>query len=74
MNRMPEARAELAIAQRNAKVVAPEDLAVAFAAVGDRETALTWLRRWRSDSEYAATELANDPRFAGLRRVAKSGA
>lgn len=77
MNRMPEARAELAIAQRNAKVVPPQDLAAAFAAVGDRETALAWLRRWQhSDSEYAATELANDPRFAGLRRVAiaKSGA
>jgi hypothetical protein len=49
--------------------VAPQDLAAAFEAVGERETALTWLKRWRSNSYYA-TELANDPRFAGLRHSA----
>jgi DNA-binding winged helix-turn-helix (wHTH) protein/tetratricopeptide (TPR) repeat protein len=73
-NRMTQARAELAVAQRNAKDVAPQDLAAAFAAVGDRGTALTWLRRWRDDSDYAATAIANDPRFAELRRIGKSGA
>ncbi|HEY1868832.1 MAG TPA: winged helix-turn-helix domain-containing protein [Candidatus Cybelea sp.] len=73
-NRMAEARAQLAIAQRSAKEVPPEDLAVAFEAVGDRETALTWLRRSRLDDDYAAAYIANDPRFAGLRKISKSGA
>lgn len=73
-NRMGEARAQLAIAQLHAKEVAPQDLAVAFAAVGDRETALTWLRRSRLDDDYAAAYIAHDPRFAGLRKIAKSGA
>ena len=73
-NRMAEARAELAIAQRNAKYVAPQDLAVAFEAVGDRETALTWLRRSRLDDDYAAAYIAHDPRFAGFRKIVKSGA
>jgi tetratricopeptide (TPR) repeat protein len=73
-NRMAEARAQLAIAEHHAKEVAPQDLAVAFAAVGDRETALTWLRRSRLDDDYAAAYIAHDPRFAGLRKIAKSGA
>jgi DNA-binding winged helix-turn-helix (wHTH) protein/tetratricopeptide (TPR) repeat protein len=73
-NRMAEARAELAIAQRDAKEVAPQDLAAAFEAVGDRETALTWLRRSRLDNDYAAAYIAHDPRFAGLRKIVKSGA
>jgi DNA-binding winged helix-turn-helix (wHTH) protein/Flp pilus assembly protein TadD len=73
-NQMERARAELAIAQRHAKEVAPGDLAVAFAATGDRETAMTWLRRWRNDNDYAATEIANDPRFVRLRKIARSGA
>jgi DNA-binding winged helix-turn-helix (wHTH) protein/Tfp pilus assembly protein PilF len=68
------ARVELAIAQEHPKDVAPEDLVVAYEAVGDRGAALAWLRRWRSDSDYAATEIANDPRLAGFRRIAKSGA
>ena len=73
-NQLARARAELAIAREHASQVAPEDLAVAFEAVGDREAALTWLRRWRSNSDYAATKIANDPRFAGFRRMVKSGA
>ncbi|HMF29713.1 MAG TPA: hypothetical protein VKE42_13120, partial [Candidatus Cybelea sp.] len=73
-NRMAEARAQLAIAQRNAKEVAPEDLAIAFESVGDRETALAWLRRSRADDELGAAYIANDPRFAGLRKIFKSGA
>ncbi|HVN70057.1 MAG TPA: winged helix-turn-helix domain-containing protein [Candidatus Binatia bacterium] len=69
-NRMDRARSELAIARAHSKDVAPQDLAVAYEAVGQREAALTWLRRWTSDSHYAATEIANDPRFAALRRSA----
>jgi DNA-binding winged helix-turn-helix (wHTH) protein/Flp pilus assembly protein TadD len=73
-NQMAHARAELTVAERNAREVAPQDLAAAFASVGDRGDALTWLRRWRNENEYAATEIANDPRFTQLRRTAKSGA
>ena len=68
-NQMTQARAELTIARAHARDVAPQDLAVAFEAVGERGAALTWLRRWRSDSYYA-TELANDPRFTAFRRSA----
>ncbi len=73
-NRMAEARAQLAIAESHAKEVAPQDLAVAFEAVGDRERALTWLRRSRVNDDYAAAYIAHDPRFTGLRKIAKSGA
>lgn len=73
-NQMVAARTELALAQAHAKDVAPGDLAIAFEAVGNRGAALTWLRRWRTDSGYAATEIANDPRFIEFRRLAKSGA
>ncbi len=73
-NQMDRARVELALARAQANDVEPEDLAVAYEAVGDRGAALAWLRRWRSDSDYAATEIANDPRFAAFRRIAKSGA
>ena len=65
---MGRARAELTIARAHAADVAPEDLAVAYAAVGDRGAALVWLRR--SQTGFAAAEMANDPRFAGLRRAA----
>jgi DNA-binding winged helix-turn-helix (wHTH) protein/tetratricopeptide (TPR) repeat protein len=67
-NRTAEARAELAFAQNHAQDVAPEDLALAFEAVGRRGAALDLLRR--SHSEYVAAEMANDPRFAPLRRAA----
>ena len=67
-------RTELAIAQSQSNRVDPEDLAAALAALGDRHGALSWLRRWRSDSDYAATEIANDPRFADLRDSGKQGA
>lgn len=67
-NQMGRARAELTIARAHAADVAPEDLAVAYAAVGDRGAALVWLRR--SQTGFAAAEMANDPRFAGLRRAA----
>ncbi len=73
-NEMARARAELAAAERDARDVAPQDLAAAFASVGDRGEALAWLRRWRNENQYAATEIANDPRFEQLRRTAKSGA
>ncbi|MBV8531784.1 MAG: tetratricopeptide repeat protein, partial [Candidatus Eremiobacteraeota bacterium] len=69
-NQMAQARAELTIAQAHHGEVSPDDLAVAFDAIGKHETAMSWLRRWRRDSHYggyAATEIANDPRFAGLR-------
>ncbi|HVR47617.1 MAG TPA: winged helix-turn-helix domain-containing protein [Candidatus Binatia bacterium] len=66
-NRLAEARAELAYAQSHPHEVAPEDLALAFAAVGRRGAALDLLRR--AHSEYVAAEMANDPRFAPLRRA-----
>ncbi len=70
-DQMPRARAALAIAAARPADVAPQDLAAAFEAVGEREAALTWLKRWRTNSYYA-TELANDPRFAALRHSAGS--
>jgi DNA-binding winged helix-turn-helix (wHTH) protein/Tfp pilus assembly protein PilF len=66
-NRLAAARAEVAIAQAHAKEVAPDDLAVALAAIGERGMALSWLRR--SPSDYVRAELATDPRFAVLRGV-----
>jgi DNA-binding winged helix-turn-helix (wHTH) protein/tetratricopeptide (TPR) repeat protein len=66
-NQMARARAELTIAQAHAKDVSPEDLAAAFEAVGKHGAALTWMRKAQSDGYYA-TEIANDPRFAELRR------
>lgn len=71
---MGAARAELALARAHAKEVGPGDLAVAYEAIGDHGAAMAWLRRWRADSDYAATEIANDPRFAEFRRVSNSGA
>jgi DNA-binding winged helix-turn-helix (wHTH) protein/Tfp pilus assembly protein PilF len=73
-NQMTAARAELAVAEADANDVAPGDLAVAYEAIGNHGAALTWLRRWRTDSDYAATEIANDPRFIEFRRISKSGA
>jgi DNA-binding winged helix-turn-helix (wHTH) protein len=67
-NHLAEARAAITLAQAHPKDIMPEDLALAFAAVGERQTALSWLRR--SKSGYAATEIANDPRFAELRHAA----
>jgi DNA-binding winged helix-turn-helix (wHTH) protein/Flp pilus assembly protein TadD len=67
-NRLADARAAITLAQAHVKDIMPEDLALAFAAVGQRQAALSWLRR--SKTEYAATEIANDPRFAELRHVA----
>ncbi len=66
-NRLAEARAEIAFAQSHKSDVAPEDLALAFAAVGRRGAAIDLLRRSRS--EYVAAEMANDPRFAPLRNA-----
>ena len=66
-NRLAEARAEIAFAQSHPSDVAPEDLALAFAAVGRRGAAIDLLRRSRS--EYVAAEMANDPRFAPLRNA-----
>lgn len=70
-NHLEQARAEIGVAQAHPDDVAPEDLALAFAAVGERDAALSWLRR--SKGSYAAAEMANDPRFALLRRVAGAG-
>jgi DNA-binding winged helix-turn-helix (wHTH) protein/Flp pilus assembly protein TadD len=67
-NEMTRARAELTVARAHAGDVAPQDLAAAYEAVGQRGAALAWLHRWQSGSEYSEAELANDPRFAGLRR------
>ncbi|HYL27882.1 MAG TPA: winged helix-turn-helix domain-containing protein [Candidatus Nitrosotalea sp.] len=72
-NEIGLARAELAIARQRSKEVAAEDMAVAYDALGDHETALTWLRRARAQGDYTATEIANDPRFNALRRTAING-
>jgi DNA-binding winged helix-turn-helix (wHTH) protein/Flp pilus assembly protein TadD len=71
---MDRARAQLAIAQAHTSDVAPQDLALALAAVGQRGAALTWLHRWRTGNYHAATKLANDPRFAGLRAAERERA
>jgi tetratricopeptide (TPR) repeat protein len=73
-NHMAAARAELRIAQAHAAQIQPGDLIAALAATGNHGAAVTWLRRWRSDSDYAATAIANDPRFTEFRRGVKSGA
>jgi DNA-binding winged helix-turn-helix (wHTH) protein/Flp pilus assembly protein TadD len=63
-----KARAELTIAQAHSRDVAPEDLAVALAAVGESRTALWWLHRVHS-GEYLKMQIANDPRFNVLRKI-----
>ncbi|MBV8345224.1 MAG: winged helix-turn-helix domain-containing protein [Candidatus Eremiobacteraeota bacterium] len=70
--RPDEARAEIAFAQSHHAEVAPEDLALAFEAVGRRDAALSLLRHARSD--YLAAELADDPRFASFRGDARLAA
>ncbi len=72
-NRMALARAELAIARANLNEVEPQNLALALEAVGERGAALSWLRRARNMSGYAAIEIATDPRFATLRRASING-
>ncbi|MBV8148014.1 MAG: winged helix-turn-helix domain-containing protein [Candidatus Eremiobacteraeota bacterium] len=64
-NRFAEARAELTIAEQDPKAVMPDDLALALAALGERATALTWLRRTKGP--FLRAEIAADPRFAALR-------
>ncbi len=71
-NRITQARAELAFAQSHAREVAPEDLALAYASVGQRSAAVDLLRRTRS--EFVAAEMANDPRFAPLRNAVGAAA
>jgi DNA-binding winged helix-turn-helix (wHTH) protein/tetratricopeptide (TPR) repeat protein len=66
-SQMVRARSELTIARAHAEDVSPEDLALAFDAVGQREAALAWIRRASYKNDFAATEIANDPRFAALR-------
>jgi DNA-binding winged helix-turn-helix (wHTH) protein/Flp pilus assembly protein TadD len=66
---LSEAWAEIAVAQNHAHDVAPEDLALAFEAVGQRGTALSLLRR--THGGYVAAEIAHDPRFAELRRAVR---
>jgi DNA-binding winged helix-turn-helix (wHTH) protein/Flp pilus assembly protein TadD len=61
------ARAELATARARSADVGAGDLAAAYAAVGQRRGALTWLRRDGADA-YIRAEVAADPRFASLRR------
>jgi DNA-binding winged helix-turn-helix (wHTH) protein/Flp pilus assembly protein TadD len=67
-NHLDQARAEITIAQAHPDKVAPEDLALAFVAVGERDAALSWLHRSRGG--YVAAEMAHDPRFAPLRQLA----
>jgi DNA-binding winged helix-turn-helix (wHTH) protein/Flp pilus assembly protein TadD len=61
------ARAELATARARSADVGAGDLAAAYAAVGQRRGALTWLRR-DGAAAYIRAEVAADPRFASLRR------
>jgi DNA-binding winged helix-turn-helix (wHTH) protein len=69
-----QARAELAIARAHETEVEPYDLAVAYAAIGERESALCWLRRLHGAdyTEYLKMEFANDPRFDALRKIVSS--
>jgi DNA-binding winged helix-turn-helix (wHTH) protein/tetratricopeptide (TPR) repeat protein len=68
-NHLVQAQAELSIARAHAKDVEPADLALAFAALGQRRVALSVLRRERGD--YMAAQIANDPRFDALRSDAQ---
>jgi DNA-binding winged helix-turn-helix (wHTH) protein/Flp pilus assembly protein TadD len=64
-NRLAQARAELAIAKAHEDDVDTEDLAIAFASVGDRTVALSYFQRMHGD--YVKAAVANDPRYAALR-------
>jgi DNA-binding winged helix-turn-helix (wHTH) protein/tetratricopeptide (TPR) repeat protein len=66
-NQMSRARAELTLALAHPDDAMPEDIAVAFAAVGQHDAAISWLRR--SHDAYMETKIVNDPRFAALRRA-----
>jgi tetratricopeptide (TPR) repeat protein len=61
----PLARAEFAIAKAHAADVDPSDLALAYAAMGERTVALTYFKHIHGDYMQAAT--AMDPRFDALR-------
>jgi DNA-binding winged helix-turn-helix (wHTH) protein/Flp pilus assembly protein TadD len=65
-HQMALAKVQLQMAADHSTDVAPQDLAAAFEAVGRHRAALGWLRRMHG--EYLEAEIANDPRFAGLRR------
>ncbi|HTA40577.1 MAG TPA: winged helix-turn-helix domain-containing protein [Candidatus Acidoferrales bacterium] len=59
------ARAEFAIAKAHAADVDPSDLALAYAAMGERTVALSYFKHIHGDYMQAAT--AMDPRFDALR-------
>jgi DNA-binding winged helix-turn-helix (wHTH) protein/Flp pilus assembly protein TadD len=59
------ARAQLEIAKAHASDVSPEDLALAYAAVGQRSVALSYFHRIRGNMLQAS--IANDPRFDAFR-------
>ena len=61
----PSARAEFAIAKAHSADVDPEDLALAYAAMGERTVALSYFKRIHGDYLQAAT--AMDPRFDAIR-------
>lgn len=65
-HQMVLAKAQLQEAAAHSDDVAPADLAAALESVGNHRAALGWLRRWHG--EYLEAQIANDPRFAGLRR------
>jgi DNA-binding winged helix-turn-helix (wHTH) protein/Tfp pilus assembly protein PilF len=65
-HRSESARMQLSIAQQHVTQVDPEDLAIAFALLGQRRVALSWLRRTH-DAALLRVEIANDPRFAPFR-------
>lgn len=64
-NRPLLARAEFAIAKAHSADVDPEDLALAYAAIGERTVALSYFKHIHNDYLQAAT--AMDPRFDALR-------
>lgn len=71
-NDLGRARAELSYAQAHRKDVSPENLALALAAVGERQVAISVLRKLaRPYNYYLRAELRNDPRFASLRQDAQ---
>jgi DNA-binding winged helix-turn-helix (wHTH) protein/Flp pilus assembly protein TadD len=64
-NRPLQARAEFAIAKAHSADVEPGDLALAYAAIGERTVALSYFKHLHGDYLQATT--AMDPRFDALR-------
>ncbi|MDQ2992369.1 MAG: winged helix-turn-helix domain-containing protein [Candidatus Eremiobacteraeota bacterium] len=65
---MPQALAALAQAQASPSPASPADIATAFAAIGERSSAFSWLRRLHG---YPRAMIALDPRLDVIRQDAR---